>query len=201
MSASKAGYQYRMVYIDQKKIHEILTGFSGSKYYSGYFKCPIILDKQIATNLHHALLFLDGDKHNSLESHTYLVQVITDLFHRYADHNLCLNSHLKDQKIVNQALEYIRDRVTENITLEEIAQCVGLSQYYFLRIFKSTTGFTPHAYLIQRRVELAKDAIEKGCSMTIAALDSGFSDQSHMTRCFKSAYGLPPGQYKKALFN
>ncbi len=201
MPASKAGYQYRMIYIDQKKFHEMLANHSGLKYSPGYFKCPIISDNQIAKNLHHALRFLDEDQHNNLESHTYLVQAVADLFHRYADRNLSLNSHQKDKIIVNQALEYIRDRVTQNITLHEIAQGVGLSQYHFLRIFKNTTGLPPHAYLIQMRVELAKEAIEKGSSITSAALESGFSDQSHMTRCFKAVYGLPPGQYKKALFS
>jgi AraC-like DNA-binding protein len=90
--------------------------------------------------------------------------------------------------------------VTDNVTLNEIAKAVGLSKYHFLRIFKNTTGLPPHAYLLQMRVELAKGAIEKGLSLADAAFQSGFSDQSHMTRCFKAVYGLPPGQYKNAFF-
>ncbi len=70
----------------------------------------------------------------------------------------------------------------------------------FSQNFKHTTGLPPHTYLLQMRVELAKDAIEKGSSLADAAFQSGFADQSHMTRCFKAVYGLPPGQYKNAFF-
>ena len=201
MPATHGGYQYRMVYINPKKIDEIVVGHSEIKKRAGYFKRPTIIDNKVAMKLNHALRLLDGDQHDSLESHTYLIEVIIDLFQRYSDPNPCVDSRLKDRKVVDQALEYIRERVTENITLDEIAQAVGLSQYHFLRIFKNTTDLPPHAYLIQMRVELAKRAIEKGYSIIVAALQSGFSDQSHLTRCFKSVYGLPPGQYKKNLFS
>ncbi len=201
MPATKNGYQYRMVYISPKKIDEIVTGHSKTKKTSGYYKHPIIIDTKVAVKLNHALLLLDGNQQNSLEYHTYLIQVIIDLFQRYSEPKPCIDSRLKDRKVVNKALEYIRAKVTENVTLDEIAESVGLSQYHFLRIFKNTTGLPPHAYLIQMRVELAKSAIEKGVSIILAALQSGFSDQSHLTRCFKSVYGLPPGQYKKELFS
>ncbi len=85
----------------------------------------------------------------------------------------------------------------DNISLEDIAAVVGLSRFHFLRLFKNTTGFSPHAYLIQRRIELAKQSIEKGQCLTDAAINSGFSDQSHLTRCFKSTLGVTPGQYQK----
>ncbi len=201
MSDCSMGYQYRMAYIRQTKIHEILTCHSELKSSPGYFKHPLVIDNQIADLFHRALVLLDDDNHNSLEFHTYLVQAITHLFHRHADRNHYLNRHFKDHRIVHQALEYIRERVSENITLNEIASAVDLSQYHFLRIFRDTTGLPPHAYLIQMRVELAKNAIENGYSLVNASLESGFSDQSHMNRCFKAIYGLPPGQYKKILFS
>ena len=200
MPATQNGYQYRMVYISQEIMNDIITGHSERKKHTGYFKRPVTMDTKVAVKLDHALRLLDGDQKNSLEYHTYLIQVILDLFQRYSAPNPRVDRRLKDRRVVSEALEYIRSRVSENITLEEIAQSVGLSQYHFLRIFKNTTGLPPHAYLVQMRVELAKTAIEKGCSIASAALQSGFSDQSHLTRCFRSVYGLPPGRYQKALF-
>ncbi len=63
----------------------------------------------------------------------------------------------------------------------------------------SNLGLPPHAYLIQRRLDLARKAIESGISLADAAIVSGFSDQSHMTRRFKAAFGVTPGQYQKDL--
>lgn len=201
MSASKAGYQYRMVYVDPIVVHDMLTGHYAPKYPPGYFKSPIVLDNQVAAALQHALRLFDDELYSRLEFETYLAQALVGLFHRHADSRFNLNKHAKEHRIVQQALEFIRARVTENITLNEIAAAVGLSRYHFLRIFKDTTGLPPHAYQVQMRVALAKEAIEKGHSLVDAAFESGFSDQSHMTRCFKSVYGLPPGQYKNAYFS
>ncbi len=88
---------------------------------------------------------------------------------------------------------------SENISLDDIVRTAGLSRFHFLRLFKATTGFPPHAYLVQQRIALAKSAIENGSSLTDAAILSGFSDQSHLTRRFKAIHGITPGQYKKAV--
>ena len=200
MSASETGYQYRMVYVDRQKIQAMLTGHDGAKCSPGYFKSPIVADIQAATALRHALHFLDEDRSDSLAAHTCLAQALTGLFQRHTHRRFSLKKLKKDQTMVRQALDLIRARAAENITLNEIATAVGLSQYRFLRLFKDTTGLPPHAYQIQMRVGLAKAAIEKGCTLAAAAFESGFSDQSHMSRCFKALYGLPPGQYKKAFF-
>ena len=201
MAAVKDGYQYRMVYISPRKIQEMVTGLSGSRYRLGYFKTPVHFDDSIAKRLHHAFLLMEKDKQNDLESHTCLAQAISDLFLCYGDRKPSSSFPLKDKYIVRRACEYILSKLTQNISLEEIAGSVGLSRYHFLRVFKNTTGMPPHAYLILKRTELAKKALENGCSIAEAAIKSGFSDQSHMTRCFKAVYGLPPGRYRKSLFN
>ena len=200
ISASKSGYEYRMVYVDPLKMHEMLASHYKSNYNLGYFKCPTIIDNEVSTALQQALHLLDDEKHNKLQSHTCLTQALSKLFHRHTVRQSSTREHLKDHRIVRQALDFIRSRVTENITLKEVAASVGFSQYHFLRVFKHTTGMPPHAYQIQMRVALAKAAIEKGFSLADAALESGFSDQSHMTRSFKAVYGLPPGQYKNSIF-
>ena len=200
MSASENGYQYRMVYIAPLKIHDMLASHFSHKYHLEFFKSPIVLDNQVASSLRHALHLFDEERNSWLESETFLTQALTGLFRSYAGRTFNLINHTKDRRIVQHALEFIRARVTENITLNQIATAVGLSRYHFIRIFKNTTGLPPHAYQIQMRLALAKEAIEKGNSLADAAFEFGFSDQSHMTRCFKSVYGLPPGQYKRLLF-
>lgn len=58
-------------------------------------------------------------------------------------------------------------------------------------------GLSPHEYLVQRRLDMARHLIVGGADLARAAADAGFSDQSHLTRLFKSAFGLPPGRFRR----
>lgn len=93
------------------------------------------------------------------------------------------------------AIAYIHDRLSENISLADIAQQLHLSQYYFCRLFKQSTGRSPYQYLIQQRVERAKQILLQG-NMSIAevAIAVGFSDQSQLTHHFKRRLGITPKQ-------
>ena len=64
-----------------------------------------------------------------------------------------------------------------------------------IRLFRKHKNMSPHAFLIQIRLEHGR-LIEKGADITITALASGFSDQSHLTRKFKARYGITPHAYK-----
>lgn len=84
-------------------------------------------------------------------------------------------------------------------TLAALAHEAGLSRYQFLRGFARATGLTPHAYLMQRRIHRARQLIGRGVRLAEAAAESGFSDQSHMTRLFVRSFGMAPGVYAKAV--
>jgi AraC-like DNA-binding protein len=72
---------------------------------------------------------------------------------------------------------------------------VGLSRYHLLRVFKQSTGLPPHAWRAQRRVHMARRLLSSGMSITDAALESGFADQSHLSHWFKRMVGTTPRQY------
>lgn len=98
-------------------------------------------------------------------------------------------SHLND---------YIYDCLPDKITIETMAECVGFSSYYFARLFKLTTGITPHQYLIHWRVQHAKSLLLK-TNLTISqvAEAAGFADQSHLTKQMKRLLGVTPHQMSK----
>lgn len=99
---------------------------------------------------------------------------------------------------IARAIEQIRDHPSSNVSLRELAELVEMSPWHFLRSFSRETGFTPHAYQMQCRVELARRLISRGSGLTDAALESGFADQSHMTRIFRRTYGVSPGTWALA---
>ena len=84
-------------------------------------------------------------------------------------------------------------------TLAELAALSGVSRFQLLRGFARETGVTPHAYLLQRRVRLARQILAAGRAPAEAALEAGFADQSHMTRAFRRQFGITPGRYRAAL--
>lgn len=81
-------------------------------------------------------------------------------------------------------------------TLEELARDASLSRFQLLRAFTRAFGLPPHAYLLQRRLALARRLLRSGMSPALAATDAGFSDQSHLTRCFARQFGVTPGRYR-----
>jgi AraC-like DNA-binding protein len=84
-------------------------------------------------------------------------------------------------------------------TLGELAVLSGISRFQLLRGFFREVGATPHAYLIQLRVRLARRYLAAGNSPAEAAHLAGFADQSHMTRAFVRQFCITPGRYKAAI--
>lgn len=90
----------------------------------------------------------------------------------------------------------------EHFHLSETARIKPeLSQFYFIRRFKQEMGLTPHKYLMQYRLSLAKQLLSGNPSIAEAAQAAGFYDQSHLDRCFKKGVGLSPSEYRRALFS
>lgn len=83
------------------------------------------------------------------------------------------------------------------LTLGELARYCGVSESYFSRKFSAIFGCSPHDYLLNTRVELAKNRIFQGSnSLADVALETGFCDQAHLARQFRRRAGMTPGQYR-----
>jgi AraC-like DNA-binding protein len=102
-------------------------------------------------------------------------------------------------KGIFSAKSLIDDNPVAPITLSDLARASGLSRFQVLRGFVRATGLTPHAYLVQRRINLARRLIAHGTPLAETAVASGFADQSHMTRIFVRKYGISPRAYADAV--
>jgi AraC family transcriptional regulator len=101
---------------------------------------------------------------------------------------------LPRKKLV-RAVEYIQDQLNTDLTVSGIAQAVGMSPDHFTRLFKKSTGQSPHQYVVEARVRKAKELLRTGkFTISEAAFHVGFVDQSHLTRHFKRVFGLPPSR-------
>ncbi|MBV2186247.1 MAG: AraC family transcriptional regulator [Rhizobium sp.] len=98
---------------------------------------------------------------------------------------------------LRRSMDYMRSRVADDPSLEEIAAAAGLSQFHFLRAFKTSTGRTPFQWLQDFRIELACRLLAAtGMPLAQLALDVGFKNQSHFTNVFRRATGTTPAQWR-----
>jgi AraC-like DNA-binding protein len=80
-------------------------------------------------------------------------------------------------------------------TLAQLAGAVGVSRYQLIRGFAQEVGMTPHAYIVQQRLALARRMIRAGGDLGEVAVVAGFFDQSHLTRRFVRQFGVTPRRY------
>ncbi|MDY6897579.1 MAG: AraC family transcriptional regulator [Cyanobacteriota bacterium] len=99
---------------------------------------------------------------------------------------------------LQQIIDYIQAYLDRDLSLNQLASSVQMSPHYFSRLFKETTGFTPHQYVINCRIERAKNLLKQGkLSIAEIAKEVGFVDQSHLHRYFKRKVGITPKQFSQ----
>ena len=100
-----------------------------------------------------------------------------------------------ERKAIRRAIELMREKSTQDLTLNNLSEAARLSPFHFLREFTREVGLPPHTYQIQLRLEKARQLLLAGLPAVETALHAGFYDQSHMIRHFKKNYGFTPAQY------
>ena len=94
-------------------------------------------------------------------------------------------------------LDLIESDLSEDLSLKALAAAAGLSEYHFLRMFKQSTGYTPHQYVICQRIERAKELLKKtDMSITEIAYLIGFSSSAHFTHHFYRKTGIKPSELR-----
>jgi AraC family transcriptional regulator len=100
---------------------------------------------------------------------------------------------------IRVAQDFLLDSLGSDVTAKEVASACGLSINRFNRSFRSVTGLPPHKWLLQRRINRARELLEHtGMEIADIALNCGFADQSHMTRVFGQHLGMPPGAWRRS---
>ena len=94
-------------------------------------------------------------------------------------------------------LEYIHEHLTEDISIDRLAEQFYLSKYYMMRLFRERTGFTIHAYLTDKRLRLARELIAQGMTASEACYRCGYHDYSAFSRAYKKRFAASPRQQQK----
>ncbi len=95
--------------------------------------------------------------------------------------------------------DHLQAHLSSKVTLDELAALDGISKYHLARLFTDAFGVPPHAYQILLRVNAARALLDAGVEIAEASARVGFADQAHLTRHFKKAFSVTPGQYLRDL--
>lgn len=189
------GWSYRMFYPGAGVVQGIAAELSGKAQDLPFFPSPVIMDGQLAWHIQNFHRLLEDPSTSVLERESGLRWVLGLLLLHYSADPVSPCTAAPEPGYVERIREYIDEHYAEHMLLEQLAGLVGLSCFHLLRIFRSTTGLTPHAYQTHLRIEHAKELLRKGGSSADVAVEVGFVDQSHFCKRFKRMVGIAPGQY------
>lgn len=165
-----------------------------------YFSSPVIDDKRLNQQLAALHRTLETSP-LPLERESSFLWGMAQLVRNYASDRPFVKSVGKEHRAIQQVRDYLMAHYTANISLNDLATLVNLRPLRLLRTFRKHIGLPPHAYLNHVRVHQAKRLLAAGWSITDAALETGFTDQSHLHRHFKKMVGVTPGQYARGCKN
>jgi AraC-like DNA-binding protein len=195
MGASRH-WRYRSLYLEQDSIAAVARGLGIERvpYFirNCFADCDLI---QGFAALHRALE-LDVEP---LRERELLISIFGILFSRYGSGGDRAEAGSCDRARVNAACELIRAGLGQPLRLETLSSAIGVTQFQLIRLFRRTVGLTPHAYVIQARLDAARRCLTQGMAIGQAAAAAGFYDQSALTRYFKRSYAVTPAQYARAI--
>ncbi len=190
----KKHVSYSMLSVDHSYMSNVASDMMEKDSQIPEFNTLVVSDEIARKNLlsvFHLLSTLTVD----LETEAVLMESLCRLLNQYSDKSPKSVLVGEEKKGIRLAKEFLSERLDEKLSLKEVADIAGFSQYYFIRLFKQRTGVSPHVYRVQQRIEAAKELLKKGTPLSETAGVTGFSDQSHFTNTFKNYTGVTPRQY------
>ncbi|HIK03756.1 MAG TPA: helix-turn-helix transcriptional regulator [Trichormus sp. M33_DOE_039] len=136
-----------------------------------------------------------------LYGESFAMALMTHLIKRFTISNFDNFQHYGElpKHKLKTVLDYIQANLAEDITLENLAEVAGISQFYFARLFKKSMQLPPHQYIIRQRIELAKQLLHKPeYNITEVALECGFAHPTHLSRHFRRLVGMSPSDFRNS---
>lgn len=183
--ATEGGFRKRVLYLETSVLPERLVGAAVDR--------PMIEDPGLRTEVsavHDALSCAD----DLLEAETRLAVVLERIRAWLGDVPRRIEPAPTD--VVEGLRAYLDRHLFEPVTMAGAAAELGAGAAHLARSFASAFGIAPHAYVLGRRLEAARDRILRGQALADVAIETGFVDQAHLTRRFRRHLGTTPGRFR-----
>lgn len=130
-----------------------------------------------------------------LAKQTEVVEFLSDLMHELAKQSVAEEPRARGT--LTALARHLDEHAAEEVSLDTLCKLSGYSAGHLIRAFSQHFGLTPHAYLVNRRVQLGRRDLANGTPIAEAALNAGFADQPHFQRAFKRLMAATPNQYRR----
>ncbi|MGP4863736.1 helix-turn-helix domain-containing protein [Psychrobacter sp. T6-5] len=192
--------EYVMLYVHPNEFQPLFQALGHQTNEAPRIKNALVTDAVLAR---YVLLLKQMTSHNQLSA-IETEQVLFNIAHSLLRHSGRMVdtfevSSRKDSLLL-RAKDYIWANLADDLSIDAIAAAANMSKYHFIRLFNQQFGLTPYQYVINCRVNLARQYIELGFAASRVALDAGFSDNSHLNRHFKRVFGITIKQYQRQLY-
>jgi AraC-like DNA-binding protein len=185
---------FRCIFMEFKALQNALELFTEQNIPSLNFRTTLIDDTRTMTGFLRLHRSLEKPSTKLGRDHSLLV-FLHQLLAQHSTARVTLSRDGNEDSAVRRSKKFLDEHYAERVSLQNLAQLVGLSPYHLNRSFCRKIGMPPHAYQLQMRIARAKSALRAGSSIAGVALATGFADQSHFTRVFKRLVGDTPAQY------
>lgn len=188
-----ARWSYRMLYVDVPWLTAIQqeVGITRDRFLP--FLTTATMQRELYIGLNRLYEVLVDEETDALEKHEATLAFMTAA-------QLSLISRQEPvtctPRGAARAAEFIRENFKRPLSLREICSAANLSPSYLIRAFKREYGMTPHAYVVNCRIEFSRAQLRKGLPIAAVACEAGFADQAHLQRTFKRMVAATPAQYR-----
>ncbi|WP_322048565.1 AraC family transcriptional regulator [Paraburkholderia sp. J67] len=194
--AADEAWTYRMFYIDVDWLARLqhALGFGAQEGFR-HFEQTLTWDVKLFAGLNTLYDLLVDPHEDTLRKESAATQYFTLLQQTLNPAPDQEASGATDRRLA-RAAEFIDNNYTRALKLEEICAAADLSPSHLIRAFREQYGLTPHAYVVNRRIEFSRAQLRRGHAIADVAAEAGFADQAHLQRAFRQFVAATPGQYR-----
>lgn len=186
------GFGYRIVYVEPSRLAEAVRTLRERPYPLPFVREPVStnprLSRALGTAFHAPL--------DPLAVDSLVLDLALGLLAGERGGAGHLVSRRVDVAAIERARQFLDAEKTRVVHSRELESVTGLTRYDVARQFRIIFGTSPYRYLLMRRLALARELMHEERPLVEVALEAGFADQAHLTRAFRSAFGLTPGRYR-----
>lgn len=195
-AASDVGFGYRILYVEPAKIADAVLALTGR---AG----PLPFARPVSKNqlLRAAITAACNSGLEPLARDALLLDLARGLLQELEGEHARSEAPVRlDRPALDRVRQFLDAECRRVVRSDELEAISGLSRFQLARQFRALFGSSPYRYLQMRRLDAARRGLSGGTdSLADIAYESGFADQAHFTRTFKSAYGITPARYRAYL--